>query len=230
MKQYLENSSFGTIESLAHSLAQHILSTLPSPTEVRLQLVIRKPSALPFATPSIAIQRSPSDYPERNPSTGGTATPPSSIDKEAGPSSTSSRRAFIAQGSNIGDRISHISRATSLLQSYGCVLVRTGRIYESEPMYVADQDGFVNTAVEVQTDLEPLELLRVLKKVEREVGRVKTFTNGPRVVDLDLVYFGGAVLKVEKRGDREDEDGVGWLEVPHWGVGEREFVLRPLVE
>lgn len=99
-------------------------------------------------------------------------------------------------------------------------------------MYVEDQERFMNTAIEVRApeDMDAMGVLRVLKRVEREVGRTKTFRNGPRVVDLDLIYFGDEVVRVGKKGDAEDEDGVGWLEVPHWGLGEREFVLRPLAE
>lgn len=69
-----------------------------------------------------------------------------------------------------------------------------------------------------------------MKKVERDTGRTKTFTNGPRVVDLDLLFYGDLVLRDGQRGDAEDESGVGWLELPHWGIAEREFVLRPLCE
>jgi dihydroneopterin aldolase/2-amino-4-hydroxy-6-hydroxymethyldihydropteridine diphosphokinase/dihydropteroate synthase len=73
-------------------------------------------------------------------------------------------------------------------------------------------------------------LLKLLKRIEKSTGRTKTFTNGPRVVDLDLLFYGDGVVKVGEKGDEEDEDGVGWLEVPHWGIAEREFVLRPLNE
>ena len=78
--------------------------------------------------------------------------------------------------------------------------------------------------------MEPLPLLKFLKRIEKSTGRTKTFTNGPRVVDLDLLFYGNEAVQVGKKGDAEDEDGVGWLEVPHWGISEREFVLRPLNE
>lgn len=84
--------------------------------------------------------------------------------------------------------------------------------------------------LQISTDLDPLNLLRVLKKVERATGRTKTFTNGPRVVDLDLLFHDDQVVRVGERGDKEDEGGVGWLEIPHWAIAEREFVLRPLNE
>jgi len=77
--------------------------------------------------------------------------------------------------------------------------------------------------------LEPLPLLKLLKRIEKSTGRTKTFTNGPRVVDLDLLFHGDGIVRIGEKGD-EEVDGVGWLEVPHWGIAEREFVLRPLNE
>lgn len=75
-----------------------------------------------------------------------------------------------------------------------------------------------------------MELLRTLKQIEKSTGRTKTFTNGPRIVDLDLLYYGSQPIKIGQVGAKEDADGVGWLEVPHPRVAEREFVLRPLNE
>jgi dihydroneopterin aldolase/2-amino-4-hydroxy-6-hydroxymethyldihydropteridine diphosphokinase/dihydropteroate synthase len=80
------------------------------------------------------------------------------------------------------------------------------------------------------TSLEPMDLLHLLKHTEKAVGRTKTFTNGPRVIDLDLVFYGDETVRIGQKGDKEDEDGVGWLECPHASLGEREFVLRPLAE
>ena len=78
--------------------------------------------------------------------------------------------------------------------------------------------------------MSPIELLRVLKRIEKAVGRTKTYSNGPRVVDLDLIFYGGHSVKIGAVGDPEDQDGVGWLECPHPRLAEREFVLRPLAE
>lgn len=72
--------------------------------------------------------------------------------------------------------------------------------------------------------------MRLLKRTETEIGRTKTFRNGPRVIDLDLVAYGDEVVRIGKPGDAPDADGVGWLEVPHASLAEREFVLRPLAE
>lgn len=215
---------------MVHSLSTYILSLLPaSPYHTTLDLAVRKPSALPFGTPSVSLGRTISPTESTSPK-----RKANELESEASTSASSSTppRIFIALGSNIGDRLSHFTNAISLLQKYGLSLVRTGRLYESEPMYVEDQDRFMNSAIEVRAaaGMDAMSVLRVLKRVEREVGRVKTFTNGPRVVDLDLVYYGEEEVKIGKKGDVEDKEGVGWLEVPHWGLGEREFVLRPLAE
>jgi dihydroneopterin aldolase/2-amino-4-hydroxy-6-hydroxymethyldihydropteridine diphosphokinase/dihydropteroate synthase len=78
-----------------------------------------------------------------------------------------------------------------------------------------------------------LALLLHLKRIENKLGRIKTIQNGPRVIDLDLTYYGTDTVRIGQKGDREgkwDVPGAGWLEVPHWAIGEREFVLRPLLE
>lgn len=234
----MSNSAYGTIESLNHELGQHLLKSryLGDPTQSHLEITIRKPSAIPFATPSITIHRSQADYAPSLPS--GTAC---NAPREA------LERVFVAVGSNIGDRVANITRAVSLLEEAGCKLLGTSRLYESEPMYVEDQDRFINGVIEVSycgricedicltspqlaTPLEPLEVLRLLKHIEKAVGRTKTFTNGPRVIDLDLVFYGHRVVKIGNETDEEDEHGIKWLECPHKRLREREFVLRPLAE
>lgn len=86
------------------------------------------------------------------------------------------------------------------------------------------------THVQIETGLSPMELLRTLKRIERSVGRTKTFRNGPRVVDLDLLIYGDERQLEGQVEGPEDEDGVGWLQIPHPRIAEREFVLRPLSE
>ena len=86
---------------------------------------------------------------------------------------------------------------------------------------------------QIETNLSPLSLLLHLKRIENHLGRIKSKANGPRLIDLDLTMYGSEVVKIGENGDREGQWGVpgaGWLEVPHWAIGEREFVLRPLVE
>lgn len=73
------------------------------------------------------------------------------------------------------------------------------------------------------TSLNPAELLDQLKRIEQDLGRRKTFRNGPRPIDLDILLYGQLSLHDEPQGDR-------WLAIPHPRIAEREFVLRPLVE
>ena len=124
---------------------------------------------------------------------------------------------FVALGSNLGDRYGHIGHAVDLLRrTDGFDVTEVAEPIESEPMYVADQPIFVNTALMGRCSLPPGDLLACLKAIETRVGRQKTFTNGPRVVDLDIVYFGDAVLQSAN------------LAIPHPRRLERDFVLRPI--
>ncbi|KIS01456.1 dihydropteroate synthase [Cryptococcus deuterogattii 2001/935-1] len=217
--EFVSSSAYGTIESLNHELGQHLLKSryLGDSAQPHLEITVRKPSAIPFATPSITIHRSQIDYMPTVPSA-----------RNGRPEAP--ERVFVAVGSNIGDRVANIIRAVRLLEEAGCKLLGTGRLYESAPMYVEDQDRFVNGVIELATSLEPLEVLRLLKRTEKAVGRTKTFTNGPRVIDLDLVFYGHRVVKIGKETDEEDEYGIKWLECPHKSLREREFVLRPLAD
>lgn len=115
-----------------------------------MDVTIRKPSALPFATPSIRVSRSAASFGKR----GGVypvgtrfhSTKAATVVQE-------SPRVFIALGSNIGDRVGHVRRAVRALQDAGCKLVDTSRLYESEPMYVEDQERFLNGVIEVSASL-----------------------------------------------------------------------------
>ncbi|CEP64371.1 trifunctional dihydropteroate synthetase/dihydrohydroxymethylpterin pyrophosphokinase/dihydroneopterin aldolase FOL1 LALA0_S11e02564g [Lachancea lanzarotensis] len=132
---------------------------------------------------------------------------------------------YIAFGSNVGDRISNIQRAFNLLNAHAGVKVRkTSSIFESEPMYVQDQPQFLNGCFELETELPPIELLRLCKRIEyEELKRVKEFENGPRSIDLDIILY--------KNSDGEDvvmttEE----LIIPHPRLIERTFVMEPLCE
>ncbi|KAM0431910.1 hypothetical protein ACHAPT_005163 [Fusarium lateritium] len=126
--------------------------------------------------------------------------------------------AYIALGSNLGDRVAEIERACNEMDRRGIKVKRTSSLWETEPMYVTDQDRFVNGACEVETELEPLALLDQLQAIEKEMGRKKVIDKGPRNIDLDILLYG------DERVDHER------LKVPHVGILEREFVLRPLAE
>ncbi|KAF4977595.1 hypothetical protein FZEAL_5909 [Fusarium zealandicum] len=128
------------------------------------------------------------------------------------------RTAYIALGSNLGDRVAEIERACNEMDRRGIKVKRTSSLWETEPMYVTDQNRFVNGACEVETELEPIALLDQLQAIERDMGREKVIDKGPRNIDLDILIYG------DERVDHER------LKVPHIGILEREFVLRPLAE
>ena len=97
-------------------------------------------------------------------------------------------------------------------------IVAVSSFYETAPWGVEEQPPFLNLAVEVVTGLEPRELLKLLKQIEGELGRIEAGRWGPRLIDLDIIYYGGRVIK---------EDG---LTIPHPRLHERGFVLAPLSE
>ncbi|KAK7418517.1 trifunctional dihydropteroate synthetase [Neonectria punicea] len=135
-----------------------------------------------------------------------------------GSSKPRARTAYIALGSNLGERVAEIERACNEMDRRGIKVRRTSSLWETEPMYVKDQDRFVNGACEVETELEPLALLDELQAIERKMGRKKLIDKGPRNIDLDILLYGDEKVSHER------------LTVPHAAVLEREFVLRPLAE
>jgi len=126
--------------------------------------------------------------------------------------------AYIALGSNLGDRIGWIEKACNQMSARGIKVKRTSGLWETEPMYVVDQESFVNGACEVETTLEPLALLDELQSIENALGRKKIIDKGPRNIDLDILLYDDQVIDNER------------LKLPHPGMFEREFVLRPLAE
>jgi 2-amino-4-hydroxy-6-hydroxymethyldihydropteridine diphosphokinase len=128
-------------------------------------------------------------------------------------------RCYVGLGSNLGDRSAQLDRALALLAAQpGLRLLRASRHYETAPWGVTDQPPFRNAVAELETTLEPTELLAVLKAVERELGRQPRRRWGEREIDLDLLLYG-------ERRVVEPE-----LEVPHPRMWERLFVLKPLAE
>lgn len=130
------------------------------------------------------------------------------------------RRAFVAVGSNLGHRCDNIRAARDMIAEIPLTCVsNSSKIYESEPAYETRQDAFANAVIEIKTELAPLVLLDELMKIEAELGRdrsKKAKVNGPRTIDLDLLWMDG-----ETHGGKK-------LRLPHPLIGERDFVLVPL--
>ena len=122
---------------------------------------------------------------------------------------------YLALGTNLGDRDANLARARELMLSKALIL-ETSPIYITPPWGYEDQPDFLNQVLKVQTRMAPRRLLRFLKKVESKMGRIKTFRNGPRLIDIDILFYGQRVI--------EEND----LCIPHPRLHERAFVLVPL--
>ena len=127
-------------------------------------------------------------------------------------------RAYVALGSNLGDREENLRTALKHLQENGVEVIKTSTFIETEPYGVTDQPGFVNAVCQVETELAPLELLHLLLSIEQEMGRVRLRRWGERNIDLDLLLYEDAVLESEE------------LTLPHPDMQNRDFVLSPLAE
>jgi len=126
-------------------------------------------------------------------------------------------RVYLSLGSNVGDRSANLNAAIERLARFGEV-VEVSSFYETEPVEVTDQPWFLNCAVTLETEKSPLELLEGVLAVEQEMGRRRTQTKGPRNIDIDILFFGDAIVKSEG------------LTIPHPALPQRRFVLEPLVE
>jgi 2-amino-4-hydroxy-6-hydroxymethyldihydropteridine diphosphokinase len=126
-------------------------------------------------------------------------------------------RVFLGLGTNLGDREANLRGALAAL-SKRVDIQRVSSVYQSEPVGFLDQPDFWNIVVSAETQLEPHALLDALLDVERELGRERSFRNAPRLIDIDLLLYGEDVVSTDR------------VQIPHPRMGERAFVLLPLVE
>ncbi|KJS15081.1 MAG: 2-amino-4-hydroxy-6-hydroxymethyldihydropteridine pyrophosphokinase [Peptococcaceae bacterium BRH_c4b] len=124
---------------------------------------------------------------------------------------------YIGLGSNLGDKEENIRFALNMIaETPGVNISGVAPLYKTAPVGMEQQDWFLNTVVEVSTDLAPLELLHKLQEIENRMGRVRKVHWGPRIIDLDLLLYGDEAIDIPG------------LTVPHPMMGERAFVLVPL--
>lgn len=129
--------------------------------------------------------------------------------------------AYLSIGSNLGDRVSNIQQAVNLLTADSSVeIVTTSSFYETEPWGGVHQNWFVNAAVEIKTELSPIELLRVLQNIEDRLGRCreKEVRWGERTLDIDILFYENLVFQNEL------------LILPHKLLHKRAYVLVPMLE
>lgn len=127
-------------------------------------------------------------------------------------------RVFLSTGSNVGNRAANLRKAAELCQQQLGNVVQLSSVYETEPWGKTDQQAFLNQALELHTNLEANELLEKIIGIEHELGRIRSIKWGPRVIDIDILFFNNDII---------DQPG---LHIPHSEMAGRRFVLEPLAE
>lgn len=126
-------------------------------------------------------------------------------------------KVFVSLGSNVGNREDNIYRTIKCISRRSKVL-RVSSFYATSPLGYKKQPEFLNCVLSIETNFGPMSLLKYFKKVEKILGRVKTFRWGPRVIDIDIIFYGNAIIQTNN------------LIIPHPEMHLRKFVLIPLCE
>lgn len=189
VEEFVRTHTFQLLERVAEMLAEDLLLHVTGLREVGIE--IKKPWApvgLPLKTVSVAIHRS-------------------------------WHKAYLSLGSNIGDRKAYLEDAVKKLSALErCRMGRVSSFFETPPYGVTDQDDFLNACLELETLLEPVELLEEMHRLEKEAKRERTRHWGPRTLDLDLIFYDNLIC--------QEED----LCIPHVEMHKRKFVLEPLCQ
>lgn len=189
VRQFFEEHTFKLIEKVAEKLAEHLL--LRYPLLEKADVKIEKPWA-PIAIPVETV----------------------SVEIERG-----WHTAYIALGSNMGDKKAYLDEAVEKLKNHPlCKVIKVADYIQTEPYGGVEQDVFLNSALELRTLLYPEELLALLNEIEAQAGRERTVHWGPRTLDLDILFYDDSVIDTPT------------LTVPHIDMQNRDFVLIPMVQ
>lgn len=126
--------------------------------------------------------------------------------------------AYVAFGSNIGEKENYIKRALEKIEEREIKIIKVSPIYETEPYGVLDQDSFLNGVVKIETNLTSEDLIEVLLDIEKQLDRVRERRWGPRTIDLDIIFYDNLIINKNN------------LIIPHKDMENREFVLKPLCD
>lgn len=147
---------------------------------------------------------------------------------------------YLSLGSNIGNRLKNIQKAIKLLKKSGFDIIETSSIYETSPYGVTDQPDFLNLALKGETKFSPEELLKEIKRIEKEIGRKPSREWGPRAIDIDILFYNKEIINIpelqpvrSKLPKATATPSVGTsngLKIPHPQLHKRKFVLIPLKE
>lgn len=186
---FMTEHTFRLIEAAAEQMAEALLLQFPAMEKIRLE--IRKPWA-PIGLPLESV----------------------SVEIERG-----WHQAFVAVGSNLGERENYIQMGIEALKARkDCKVEQVSEIIATSPYGVTDQPDFLNGMIKMRTLLTPWELLRVLQETEQKAGRERLVRWGPRTLDLDIIFYDDQVIDARE------------LQIPHPDLHNREFVLKPLAE
>lgn len=129
------------------------------------------------------------------------------------------RGIFLGIGSNLGDREFHLAEACRLIDLLPeTKIIQCSSMLETEPWGLTDQPSFKNMVIEINSNLTPEKLLENLLQIEDKMGRVRTVKWGPRIIDIDILFYNQTIIETDR------------LQIPHPYLPEREFVLEPFVE
>ncbi|MBR4965086.1 MAG: 2-amino-4-hydroxy-6-hydroxymethyldihydropteridine diphosphokinase [Lachnospiraceae bacterium] len=189
INDFMTKNRMNLLEAVTNCLARKLLMSYPTLEAVTLE--IEKPQApIPLPFQSVSVKVHRSWH-----------------------------TAYIAFGSNMGDRLAYINGAIDSLSSDRCCEVKkVSKVVESKPYGGVEQENFYNGALELRTLYDPKELLELLQGEEKQAGRVKTERWGPRTLDLDILYYDDEVVQTDT------------LSIPHVDLQNRDFVLIPLNE
>ena len=130
----------------------------------------------------------------------------------------SGKTVYLGLGSNVGEREEMLQAAIDRLQSRELRIRRVSSVYETEPQGRRNQRWFLNLVAEAETDLFPRQLLGRIARIEQQLGRRRMLANGPRTIDIDILFYGRFVIDTPE------------LKIPHPRFAERRFVLAPMAE
>ena len=131
-------------------------------------------------------------------------------------------QAYLSLGTNLGDRLKNLEKACIELKQY-VVIEKISGVYETEPLHYTEQDTFYNCGLQVSCNLEPLELLSKIKNIEDKIGRVRSIRYGPRVIDIDIIFWKKECVESFSIVSKN-------LVIPHPMWSDRLFVIRTMSE
>jgi 2-amino-4-hydroxy-6-hydroxymethyldihydropteridine diphosphokinase len=124
---------------------------------------------------------------------------------------------FCSLGTNLGNKKENLSNAIKEIKKIA-EIIACSSVYETEPCDIIEQLLFLNQVIKIETGFGPLELLKELQDIEKSMGRIRTIKNGPRIIDIDILFYGDKIINTEV------------LTIPHSGTATRQSVLMPLYE